>query len=125
MSWHESVRTPDRLDGHVRKEHPEQTETMPEKRQRTVEPQVVGGQTFPPSLPHPATLNQVLPESIPVPSSGSSASSHGVITQVQYVHDSCQNAIAFSTAEEREDFVLCTDHESDQVLLAGMNWILS
>ena len=35
------------------------------------------------------------------------------------MHDSCQNAVAFSTAEECEDFVLCTDHESDQVLLAG------
>ena len=70
MSWQESVRRADRLDGHVRKEHPEQTETMPEKRQRTVEPQVVGGQTFPPSLPHPVNP-QVLPDAIPVPSSSS------------------------------------------------------
>ena len=119
MSWEESVRQADRLDGLVRKEHPEQQREPSEKRQKTMEHQIVGGQVFPPSLPHPARASGEL---IPVPSSaGSSAasSSHGLTTHVCLVGDSGAKAIALSTEEGDEDFVLRMDDEADHVLLAG------
>ena len=120
MSWQESVRRADRLDGHVRKEPPSKQIEAPDKRQRTQEPQQVGGQTFPPSLPHPVVSQNA--SAIPVPiSAGSSvgSSSRESTTQVRFAHDSGSKAVAFSSLDDEEDFVLCIDGEEDQVLLAG------
>ena len=118
MSWQESRRRADQLDGHVRREPPEQPEAPVEKRQRIGEHQTVGGQTFPPSLPHPPD-SQARAEVVPVPSSAGSSAASDKSSHARLVYDSGQHAVALSALDETDDFILCVDDEEDQVLLAG------
>ena len=115
MAWEESARRADRLDGLVRKQHLEAPSEPPDKRQRMVEPQNVGGQRFPPSLPSPSE-HPIRPEAIPVPSSSGSseASSHA-----RLMIDSGQQATSLSVGDDSEDFVLRMDGQCEHVLLAG------
>lgn len=115
-AWQQSRDRADRLDGYIRREPPEPVVEQPDKRPRIHEPesQLVGGQRYPPSMPSPFGA-----EAIHVPSSESGASgSHGLYTSAFGVRDSGDPAVALSSTDEDQDFILCIDAE-DQVLLAG------
>ena len=125
QQWEASVRHADRLDGIQRSETGE-----PNPKRTRAEPQLVGGQMFPPALPSPPTET---PVNAPVvissasgesqtsssTSSSSSSSSSSRSLHVGYI-DSSEQAVAFSTNlpdGDESDFLLC--EAESEVLIAG------
>ena len=118
ISWNESRRQADRLDGlvgdMVPRTPPEAVEPEP-KRPRAISSQQVAGQSFPPPLPRPPsqTIHDSSSDSQP---QGSGASTSSAL----FVRDSSQQATSITEDSDEASFVLIVDgDDEDSVLIAG------
>ena len=144
QQWEKSVIAADRLDGHTFNRpavEDMEVHTPPELREpeakrmraEASEGQMIGGQTFPPSLPQPPIQQTGVNVPLEVSSSGSSQKSikmvgdpYSVMTcrsERIPIRDSTASAVCLSVHPTEEDdtadFVLHVGQDSDEVLLAG------
>ena len=149
QQWEQSVAAADRLDGHTGSDRPVadmEVHTPPElhepeaKRLRTGtgNGQLIGGQSFPPSLPQPP--QQQTSSNAPVDVSSSNSGSQRSVQMVGdpytmtntvltcqseliTARDSTSSAVCLSVHpaedDEEADFVLYSGQDSDEVLIAG------
>ena len=143
QQWEQSVAEADRLDGHTfnRPVGDMEVHTPPElcepeaKRQRSSlgDGQLIGGQSFPPSMPQPPQQPGSSNAPVDVSSSNGSQKSVKMVgdpylvmtcqSEVITAKDSTSSAICLSVHPAEEDdeaeFVLYSGRDSDEVLLAG------
>ena len=141
QQFQRSLDAADRLDGHVRPfplvgdmevHTPPELQEPEAKRPRANEGQHIGGQTFPPPLPQPPSQLNRGPMEVSSSSGGSHKSlqlvgdPYSVMTcraEPIPVMDSTAAAICLSVhpmeADDEADFVLGSERDSDEVLLAG------